>query len=1522
MDVNMFRPNSSVLSFVKLLLNIKRNLASSVAIPIALSLALAGCLKDGNSSGSSGSSSTNGGGTITTTFTGASSAINLDDTSIQIQWVPVADPAIVLYRIYALNADGTLQAISSVGAKSSLFIHSGLTGGTYYSYVVRAADINGNTDKNMNVVSALTYAGVTSASVLSSTLASLAFPAAPSAVSLNIYCASGGSSNYNLVASVGRSLTSYTLTGLTPNTLYSCKVKAKSQSGEEDNNGLTASFTPTASPGNASFGFSGAATASNINGTTNQITWTLGSGASIVSYRIFQVNVDGTLTSLSTVSAATTSYTHGGLTPSTSYSYIVRAIDSSGNTDGNGNIVTAMTYAGITSASVNSGSTAVLNFPAANQASAIRIYCAVGAGSSNLIASVAGSSTSYTATGLSIGTSYTCKAKAVGATGEDTNTAAVSFSTPDLTFAGVTSATPVSASQIQLAWSGGTGAQIANYRISEVGNDGFTLTTVGTVGSGVRSYTVSGLTAGTFHTYVVQALSNTGISDGNTVKVSAVAYGGITQATVTSATTATVTFPSAIAAQNINIYCKTGATFPASPTASVLGVVSTAYLTGLTTGATYTCKALVVDPNGVEEPNGMTVSFTPPDLTFAGATSVAVLGATQLQINWTLGSGAQITGYRVSSLGADGVTWSTLANLGSSATSLTLNSLTSGQQYTFMVNAVSVSGLVDTNTVHVSGIPYGGVTSATVLSQSSATLNYSAASSASGLHIYCKTGASYPGLPTAIVSASSTSTTLSNLSGGSTYTCKVLAVNIGAVEEANNSTVAFTLPDLTFSGATAANVLSANTLQIVWSAGTGSSISNYKVYEIAADGVTKTALTTLPSSTLSYTISGASQGVHTYLVRALSATGMEDSNTNYVAAFPYAGLSSAVATGLTTATVTFPAVASGATNINIFCKPLGGSYPATPNAQVGIAATSANITGLASGRTYTCYAAPFINNVSYANNTLLSFQTTSNSSTKYNGVILVSAYGAAPTAPSGPTAAQVNLTFKYFGTSASANQSYTVVRVGKGATLDMTTTTACTSGVTSSCKLNCSLTNVPGAQTCTDNDVAASPQQYDYAVTLLSSDGKAEELPTGNDSPYRITVAVPPANMVLVHRDSANYEHCQLMGRTSDPLNHQRCAITGASMLGATAYNSNPGASPLNLSTSYYDFGYNLFVDRWTAACNWDSYGGGAPTGSTSGTVYYDANAGSCYVNQSGTWYSMNSPTLSANSLKLGYTITPSTTSRRPPITVIDQVQSYATCQSIVDPTYGPKRLLRHREFIAAAAWPSLTGEPNAMSDATIAAMEAPAAGNHASGTYACNSDTHNGIANAAFNSTGYELSRNLAAGPDSFTIGSTGTKNCVSRFGLQDHVGNVWQWNSDQMSCNSGTSICTGAKSALDAGNGYSSGFDMNGFLFNGTQGPGGTATMNWSISNGSFSAVNFNYALGLPLVGNDNGNAVSVSTDSAKFHGDYFYLDPGNGNASRGLFAGGYWSDGAYDGRWLSDWRFADARVTVGFRCGLPAE
>lgn len=757
-----------------------------------------------------------------------------------------------------------------------------------------------------------------------------------------------------------------------------------------------------------------------------------------------------------------------------------------------------------------------------------------------------------------------------------------------------------------------------------------------------------------------------------------------------------------------------------------------------------------------------------------------------------------------------------------------------------------------------------------------------------------------------------------------------------------------TTKDFGFAGVSSVTAIGNASLKIQWTLATNTSVLGYRIYEMGTDG-TLTAIASVSSSTTSYNHAGlVDSSFHNYVVRAFDASA-NDGNLNFKGNYTFSGATSVVITGTTTATINFPAAGTFADVVNIYGTSRGVT---TLLGTATNSATSFSATGLKSGATYTFTAKVSSSGVEYDNLVSQSAQTTSNTSTKYKGVLLVQAYGDAPGAPTGtPQSRKTVITWNAF-TGASSSTTYSLVRTGQGNTLDSTVTTACTNTMTTSCQV-CTATGT-GAKTCNDTNVAASPQVYDYAVVLIPTAGWPEELPASN-SAYRITVPVPPANMVLVHRDAANYEMCQLMGLPSDALNHQRCVYTG---IGAAPYSTGPSASPLNLTSGYYDFGYNLFVDRWVTACNWtksqatggtgmcgagntagDCFGTATPTGTigTPGNVYYDTDGGTCYYRQAAGWVDLNNSGLTSAERALAYTVDPASNGGyKPPMVNINQTNSMSTCQSVTDGYYGSKRLLRNREYRAMAAWRTLTGEPDMsgtadpLTDTQISNYENGSGSTAHTTLNYCNANTHSGITATTF--TGTELARVAVGGPDSFNIGSLGTKNCVSRYGAQDHVGNVWQWVSDQMTCSTASHTCTGIQSAVDISNGYASGFDMNNFLFNGIIGPGGTIagqtgpnyTTEWSISGANYGASYFNFPLGLPMVGTDGGNAKSVAANSAKFHGDYMYLYTDNGNTSRGLFAGGAWGNGSYVGRWTSNWINAPSNTfsSVGFRCAMPAE
>lgn len=132
------------------------------------------------------------------------------------------------------------------------------------------------------------------------------------------------------------------------------------------------------------------------------------------------------------------------------------------------------------------------------------------------------------------------------------------------------------------------------------------------------------------------------------------------------------------------------------------------------------------------------------------------------------------------------------------------------------------------------------------------------------------------------------------------------------------------------------------------------------------------------------------------------------------------------------------------------------------------------------------------------------------------------------------------------------------------------------------------------------------PPRYRYFVTLqhlndpsdITKGSFTENIPANDFSKFSVLVPIPPANMVLVNRESVNYELCVVQQKkASDALKFNRCDHGEA---GSVTFNSGPGKSDLKLQAGYFDFGYNLFVDRYPLSCNLTKYGVEAGTGSYS----------------------------------------------------------------------------------------------------------------------------------------------------------------------------------------------------------------------------------------------------------------------------------------------------------------------------------
>jgi RHS repeat-associated protein len=156
-----------------------------------------------------------------------------------------------------------------------------------------------------------------------------------------------------------------------------------------------------------------------------------------------------------------------------------------------------------------------------------------------------------------------------------------------------------------------------------------------------------------------------------------------------------------------------GATWDAS-TNIAGGSVTTYFVSGLTNGVTYRFAVTAVDASGNESPKSNEVNAMPmkpqtePDTTAPGAPTGlnGKAGDSVAVLNWAANSESDLTGYRVYTSTDNGTTWNSGTNaVGRSVTSHTVNGLTNGVSYFFVVTAMDASGNESARSVGVSATP-------------------------------------------------------------------------------------------------------------------------------------------------------------------------------------------------------------------------------------------------------------------------------------------------------------------------------------------------------------------------------------------------------------------------------------------------------------------------------------------------------------------------------------------------------------------------------------------------------------------------------------------------------------------------------------------------------------------------------------------------------------------------------------------------------------------------------------------------
>jgi fibronectin type 3 domain-containing protein len=446
---------------------------------------------------------------------------------INLSWAASTDNVGVTgYKVERCSGAGCSN-FSQIGTPTATtYNDTGLTGSTSYSYRVRATDAAGNlsTYSSSSTVATpaptLTAPSNLAATAASSTQINMTWSASTeNGGTLSGYlverCTGAGCSNFAQIAAPAT--TSYNDTGLAPSTSYSYRVRATDASNNLSLYSSTASATTSHNSPTAPTNL----TATAAGPVQINLSWTASTepGGTISQYLIERCQGAGCANFAQVGTSTTTSFNNAGLTASTSYTYRVRASDTLNNLGPYSATATAVT--GAPTLTAPSGLTATtaspvqinLSWAASTETggtiSKYLIERCQGAGCSNFAQVGTSTTTSFDDMALVGSTSYSYRVRATDAANNFSpysTTATATTSAPVLTAPSNLSATAVSSSQINLAWSASTetGGTLSGYlveRCSGAGCSNFAqIATPATT-----SYNDTGLTASTSYSYRVRA---------------------------------------------------------------------------------------------------------------------------------------------------------------------------------------------------------------------------------------------------------------------------------------------------------------------------------------------------------------------------------------------------------------------------------------------------------------------------------------------------------------------------------------------------------------------------------------------------------------------------------------------------------------------------------------------------------------------------------------------------------------------------------------------------------------------------------------------------------------------------------------------------------------------------------------------------------------------------------------------------------------------------------------------------------
>ncbi|MEN9965104.1 MAG: hypothetical protein RJA60_101 [Actinomycetota bacterium] len=545
--------------------------------------------------------------------------------------------------------------------------------------------------------------------------------------------------------------------------------------------------------------------------------------------------------------------------------------------------------------------------------------------------------------------------------------------------------------QVALTWTAPAsgGSAITDYEIDYSSDNGMNWSTFSDGLSATASATVTGLTNGTSYKFRIRAVNSAGTSS------SSVASSAVTPAAVAGAPTNVVgnfgnaqaaiswTAPatsngSAITDYTIQYSSNGGTSW--STFAHTASTATSATVTGLTNGTSYTFKVAAVNGVGTSSYSTVSSAIIPATLpaTISGAPT-AQAGDQAVTVSWTApaANGCAITDYDVEVTGDNGATYSTFTHSPSNATSQTVTGLTNGTSYRFRVAAANCAGTATFSSLSAAVVPNPvpsqttGLTVTTTGLSNELALTWTAPNNnGSAITDYliqysADGGQTWQTYADAISTA--TNVTLIGLTNGASYSFRVSAISAigtGLASTSSTSVVAVALPGSIASAPTA----TATPGQIVlnWSAPSstgGAAITDYTIEYSTNGGSTWQTYSDGVSASTTATVTGLTSGAsYTFKISATNSLGSGTASTVSTAAIAQPATAPAAITQ-TTATAgsnpgevvltwTAPAANGSAIADYVVEYSLDGGVTWVTFTDGTSTATTATITGLTFGTSY------------------------------------------------------------------------------------------------------------------------------------------------------------------------------------------------------------------------------------------------------------------------------------------------------------------------------------------------------------------------------------------------------------------------------------------------------------------------------------------------------------------------------------------------------------------------------------------